>query len=98
MHSLFRNYMLAHMAGVIAKFRATSAMQHEGQKGTAREALAASVVRPWFGRSVEIGTGTIIDRHGMNSRLSDNVLYWPDVQPAIVLAPAQRLDRRDCAF
>ena len=85
MHDLFRNYILAHVAGVIGKFKATVAIKQPGVKGAAREALAASVVSPWFGPSVKIGTGIIIDRHGANSLQSDNVLYWPDVQPPTVL-------------
>jgi hypothetical protein len=85
MHPLFRSYMLAHMEGVLHKYRATRALVHHGQKGAAREALAASAVRPWFGPAVAIGTGIVIDNTGKESRQCDNVLYWPDIQPAIPL-------------
>lgn len=85
MHFLFRDYMLAQMAGAIGKFHATLAIQHNGVKGSAREALAESIIRPWFGPSVEIGSGIVIDSANQNSLQCDNVLYWPDVQPATVL-------------
>lgn len=85
MHALFRDYMLAHMAGVLGKFRATNAITHRGEKGTIREALAAGIVRPWLGPSVKIGTGFVIQQHGGQSLQCDNVLYWPDVQPPTAL-------------
>ncbi len=75
MHTLFRDYMLAHMLGTIGKFVATRSMKHPGEKGTIREALAAGVVRPWFGPSVMVGTGFDIDRIGGESLQCDNVLY-----------------------
>ena len=73
------------MAGTIGKFVATRSMKHPREKGTIREALAAGVVRPWFGPSVMVGTGFVIDRIGGESLQCDNVLYWPDVQPATAL-------------
>ena len=83
MHALFRESMLAHMAGTMGKFEATRAIPHTLVKGLAREALASGVLRPWFGSSIAIGTGIIIDNCGHESRQCDNVLFWPDVQPHI---------------
>jgi hypothetical protein len=83
MHTLFREYMLAHMAGTMGKFEATRAISHTLIKGLAREALASGVLRPWFGSSIKIETGIVIDSRGNQSRQCDNVLFWPDVQPHI---------------
>jgi len=79
MHTLLRNYMLAHMKGVLVKFQATAEISHGGEKGAAREALSSTAISPWFGPGVSIGTGLVIDRNGETSKQSDNVLYWPDV-------------------
>jgi len=77
--------MLAHMAGVIAKYHGTDKITQMPQKGAAREALAATIIEPWFGPSLRVGTGFAIDSYGNTSPQCDTVLYWPDVQPSIAM-------------
>lgn len=85
MNPQFHSHLIAHMTGVLAKFRSSGLITHAGEKGRAREALVAAAIEPWFGPSVSIGSGFIIDSFGNSSRQADNVIFWPDVQPQALL-------------
>jgi len=81
----FNDHVLCHMAGVIAKYEATKSINHAGEKGSAREAMIAAAIEPWFGPSVANGSGFVIDALGQKSLQCDNVFYWPDLQPRLSL-------------
>jgi hypothetical protein len=92
MHKLFLDCLLAHMDGVLAQFEATRGIDHKYQKGFARQALMQTAVEPWFGPSVAIGSGFVInaisnihDQRGHTSNECDNVLFWPDQMPNMML-------------
>ena len=92
MHKLFLDSLLAHMKGVMAHFEATRGIDHRYQKGFAREALVKTAIEPWFGPSVSIGSGFVInsytnldDQRGGTSSECDNVIFWPDLMPNLIL-------------
>ena len=92
MHLDFLKSLIAHMENVINHFEATRGIGHAYQKGAAREALARTAIEPWFGPSVAIGSGFVInainnpsDQRGLTSTECDNVIYWPDLMPKLTL-------------
>lgn len=92
MHKLFLDCLLAHMEGVLAQFESTRGIEHRYQKGFARQALVQTAIEPWFGPSVSIGSGFVInavysvdDQRGQTSTECDNIIYWPDLMPSMLL-------------
>ena len=92
MHKLFVDSLLAHMKGVLAHFEASRGIDHRYQKGFAREALVKTAIEPWFGPNVSIGSGFVInavtsmsDHTGSTSTECDNVIFWPDLMPNLIL-------------
>ena len=85
MNSQFNEHLNAHMEGVLAKFRASTSITHNGEKGRAREALVSTAIEPWFGPEIQIGSGFVIDSFGNSSKQTDNVIYWPSVLPKMML-------------
>ena len=85
MNAEFNGHINAHMTSVIEKYEATKSISHSGEKGSAREAIVAAAIEPWFGPTVATGSGFLIDSLGNKSLQCDDIFFWPDLQPRIAL-------------
>ncbi len=80
--------LTANALAILAGYYATQHLEHTTVKGAAREALFRAAIEPWFGPSVHVGSGHVVNSvagEGSHPPQCDLVVYYPDVQPPVFL-------------
>lgn len=71
----YRARVKSHIAEMLAASNAVADAQHQGVKGSARELLVRSLLTTMLPAGFQIGTGTVIDARGGESKQCDLVVY-----------------------
>ena len=68
MNSNVENILIGNALQILAGYYSTKHLAHPTVKGDAREALFRAAIAPWFGPSVRMGTGHVVNVNGAEGK------------------------------